>query len=410
MDRRDFMKGLAATTAGAGTLSGLGVLPALADGHEAAEKAAPASESEAALAELQQTLRDLEMGFLDPAWRLQPGDFPEARRYIAHVLQHATEAWLEPEPAYPAFIRFVTPEKKLLGDNPDAVYFTTPISAAHEYRIRGNVADATYTSVTVEQAAPDGVGSGPLGATLNDKEIEIASDGSYEIVASAKEQPGNWLHLGADAVSITTRHYYERERSVAADRLHHIPIMIETTSPVPPRPTPTDASAAAGLRRVSAFMRKVITPPLPPELAPSFSSIIPNQLPPPLREGSNEEVGFAAKDNVYSMAPFLVKPGEALIIRGRFPKCRFANIVLWNRFIQTLDYTTRQVSLNRKQVKPEADGSFKIVLAATDPGVPNWLDTEGRVFGMMFWRFLLPEEDIEPLTTKVVPIAEAAKA
>ena len=45
--------------------------------------------------------------------------------------------------------------------------------------------------------------------------------------------------------------------------------------------------------------------------------------------------------------------------------------------MQTGDYLHRQVSLNRKQTKPEPDGSFRIVVAAEDPGVPNWLDTEG---------------------------------
>jgi hypothetical protein len=51
-----------------------------------------------------------------------------------------------------------------------------------------------------------------------------------------------------------------------------------------------------------------------------------------------------------------------------------------------------------------------MVIAGSDPGVPNWLDTEGRPLGMIFWRFQMPEEDIEPLTTQLVPIAEAAKA
>jgi hypothetical protein len=29
---------------------------------------------------------------------------------------------------------------------------------------------------------------------------------------------------------------------------------------------------------------------------------------------------------------------------------------------------------------------------------------------MMFWRFMLPEEEIAPLTTKLVPMADVAKA
>ena len=68
----------------------------------------------------------------------------------------------------------------------------------------------------------------------------------------------------------------------------------------------------------------------------------------------------------------------------------------------------RTISLNRKQTTLEIDGSFKIVLAGSDPGVPNWLDTRGRPFGMMFWRFLIPEEEIEPLITKLVPIENVA--
>jgi len=43
-------------------------------------------------------------------------------------------------------------------------------------------------------------------------------------------------------------------------------------------------------------------------------------------------------------------------------------------------------------------------------GMPNWLDTEGRPFGMMFWRFMLPEGEIAPLTTQLVPMADVAKA
>jgi hypothetical protein len=36
--------------------------------------------------------------------------------------------------------------------------------------------------------------------------------------------------------------------------------------------------------------------------------------------------------------------------------------------------------------------------------VPNWLDTEGRPFGIMFWRFLLPEEPIAPLHTELIEL------
>jgi hypothetical protein len=36
--------------------------------------------------------------------------------------------------------------------------------------------------------------------------------------------------------------------------------------------------------------------------------------------------------------------------------------------------------------------------------VPNWIDTEGNAFAMVFWRFMLPEGPIETPQGTVVPI------
>jgi hypothetical protein len=327
-------------------------------------------------------------------------------------LHHAIEVYFEPSPERPAWKRFVTPEKKLLGDNPDAIYYATPVSADHAYRIRGNTAGAVYTSFTVEIGGAGGGMPSRLGATLNDSELEIAPDGSYELVASAEKPPrGNWLRLEPGASSLSTRHYYENETSIAADQLHHIPLAIDRLDLVGPPPVLTDASVAAGIRRVAGFLRTTVFPARrDPAQLPPWVSLTPNQFPQPKKDDSNQQVGFAAKDNVYSMSPFALAPDEALVIRGRFPKCRFANVVLWNRHTHTFDYRYRRVSLNRRQTRLEADGSFKMVVAPRDPGVPNWLDSEGRPYGQMFWRFQLPEEEIAPLTTRVVKIGEVKRA
>ena len=74
--------------------------------------------------------------------------------------------------------------------------------------------------------------------------------------------------------------------------------------------------------------------------------------------------------------------------------------------MQTLDYRNRQSSLNMSQVELEPDGSYRIVIAHEDPGVPNWLDCEGHRHGTIFWRFLLPESDPARTTCRVVPVDE----
>ena len=414
IDRRGFMKtGLAgagwgalfSTALSSGPLAGAALAE---DRGTAAVGLAP--ESEEAFAELRDTLARVDAAFADPVWRISTTeDLADARRSALHALQHACEIFLEGDPARPTFKRFVTPEKKLLGDNPDAKYFHCWVDADHSYRIRGHIAGATYTSFTVELGTAEGGMSTGVGATLNDTQFETDSEGNYEIIVSAKKQPGNWLELPEGAGSINTRHYYEREVGIAADRLHHIPLVIEPLEALPPRPRRGDAELAAAIRRVARFVETTMVP-FGGEDVPAYVSRVPNQFPTPSRQSfDNADTGYAAVDNVYSMAPFVLQPGEALVVEGRFPKCRFASVVLWNRYMQTLDYPHRQTSLNRKQTKLERDGRFKIVIADRDPGVPNWIDTEGRPFGLVFWRFLLPEGEIEPLVSHVVPVADAAK-
>jgi hypothetical protein len=166
---------------------------------------------------------------------------------------------------------------------------------------------------------------------------------------------------------------------------------------------PSDATVAAGLRRVERYVRSRSLEQTRPGEGdqPDFVSREPNAFPPPVKPGTH---ALAAADAAYSMAPYVLGPDEALVMTGRWPECRFANVALWNRHLQTYDYAHRTVSLNRAQTKLNDDGSFTMVIAHRDPGVPNWIDTEGRPFGMVFWRFFLPEGPVETPQAQVVNI------
>ncbi len=151
-----------------------------------------------ALAELQHTLDELEIAFASPAWKLRtPQDFAEARRVMLHTLMHGLECWLEADPARPFFTAFINQHKKLLGDNPDARYYSAVIDDQHSYRIRGNLAGATYTSFTLELgASSDGAG---IGSTLNDTQFKADENGDYEIIISAEKAEGNWMPMSKGA-------------------------------------------------------------------------------------------------------------------------------------------------------------------------------------------------------------------
>jgi hypothetical protein len=396
MRRRELLRGAALT--GLGSVAAGLLAPQLAQ----AEQAEGSGEAARALAELQRALDQLEAAFATPAWNLRTAaDFAEARRMTLHVLLHGLQAWLEADPGRPFFTSFIDPHKKMLGDNPDARYYSAVISDRYRYRIRGNLAGATYTSFTVELGA--GVDGDGIGSTLNDSEFESDADGNYEITLSAEKVPGNWMPLPRGATSLTSRHYFERKLSINNDPLHQIPLAIGNLDPMPPRQAPSDADIAAGIRRVTRFVQGNVVP-MNNSQGPAWVSRVPNTFAPPQQDGSNESITYAARDNVYAMAPFLLQPQQALVIRGRFPRCRFSNLVLFNRFLQTLDYETRTISRNRAQTVQDADGNFEMIIAHRDPGRPNWLDTEGRPFGIMFWRFQLPEEPIAPLDTEVITL------
>ena len=370
--------------------------------HEAAGDLAAA-----AYAELAAVLLEINQDYIGPHRNMNSAQERAAGRYqVANVLQHAFQYWFEVDPKRPLFHRWLSTTKKLLGDNPDAVYYGAVVDPAGSYRITGNVHGACYTSYSVETGAMDGHMSKGVVATLNDTEFDVAADGSYEIIASPDPQPRNWLRLEPDAGSITTRHYWEWERNVASDPTFHVPLMIEPLEEPGGGPLMDDAAIAAGIQRVINFVRGVTIdfPDIPPEAMPSWVSNEINAFDNSAYEESNTEIGYAAADNAYLQARYDLGPDQALVMRGRFPRCRFANVVIWNHRLQTPPYRYRNVSLNRNQIQYEADGSYQIVVSHRDPGVPNWIDTAGQATGMIFWRFLLPQEATLPVEAEVVDV------
>jgi hypothetical protein len=413
VERRDFLKALGM----AGSIAALGCQHG--EAHAAAE-ATPAptappvqgTESGKAWSELLALLAEADARYLGKEWNIaRPGDIADGHRFLMHVLHSGMEQWLEADPTHPRAVRFVTPTLKLLGDNPDAIYYTAPLDPKRRYRVRANTGGAVYTSLTIEGGNSEGHYPKRVAGALNDTQFDVKKDGSFEVVLGPAEKGRNRLALEPDAGTLTTRHYFETVKSIAADPYPPVRLLVEPIEDPGPPPTPSDASIAAGIRRVANYFRAATLdmPPMDPVKQPPWVSRVPNSFNAPTKWQSAEG-GFGAVDNAYSMAPYLVMPDQALVIEGRWPKARFANVVLWNRFMQTYDYAHRRVSLNRKQTKLERDGSFRIVIAHSDPGVPNWIDAEGRISGLVFWRFQLPEGDVKTPVGKLVPLASLRMA
>ncbi len=377
------------------------------------EGAGATAESRRALHALLEALAEVDRDHLGPGRGIvDPAEVASGIRFLLHLLGGGLDLALEADPRRPAFRPTMSAGRRFYGDNPDAIYQSTTIDPSLAYRIRANTQGSVYTSFSVEGGGGLDTRYPPsrVVSSLNDTKLGVGADGSYAIVASISPWPGPeaWLPLAPDACSIVTRHYFEGAEPV--DRRLAIPIEIEpigaieaaTDEGAAPPLARDDAALAQGIRRVENFVRGLSLDYGRNGPAIDFASSEPNRFGPP--SGWSGEAGQGPVDQSNLWAPFVLGDGEALVIEGRFPRCRFGNLVVWNRHLQSLGRPGTRASLNRRQTRLEPDGSFRIVVAGEDPGAANWLDTGGERSGIVFVRYLLPEERPEGLEARVVPI------
>jgi hypothetical protein len=370
-----------------------------------------APKSTAAFDELIVTLQLIRDGYVLSGERFtEPVDVVEGYRYVGQVLSAASELFFEADPDHPRLASIVSPARKLQGDNPDAIYHYARISGSRAYRILGRIDTECYTSFTIHGRAPDGALAGPLLGDVNDRQFQIEQDGSYSLMLSATEQPGNWLRLDPDAYCVVVRSYFQLGTSARNDMDVSVRIEIETVEDLDPPPPLSDEVFSERMREGIAFLRQTTlgqSLPNAPSPAP-FVAQEPNVLPVPFSFRDSGLPVPGAADIFYAMGRWRLDPDEALVMTGILPSCPFANVMLWNRHMQTLEYRSRRSSLNQAQIQLEPDGRYRIVIAHKDPGVPNWLDCEGHHSGTIFWRFLLPETDPTRTECEVLPIGEVA--
>ena len=72
----------------------------------------------------------------------------------------------------------------MLGDNPDALYFISAVSAGHEYVVRGCKSGEVYLSFSVHQQ-PEGTAFPRVISDINDANMTFDRKGCYHLVLTA---------------------------------------------------------------------------------------------------------------------------------------------------------------------------------------------------------------------------------
>lgn len=314
-------------------------------------------------------------------------DLAEGLDYLAGGISSILQVARAGEKSHPYFVTSTGPYAKMGLDNPDTLYYHATVEPTATYvvrGVRGSTADLAFQVIRGNYTA-DEVPGGEV--AFDDRIIPINDDGSFEITFGP-ENPnapaGTHFVLGEGATMLSVREVYsdwarETKGSITIERVDAVGV-----SPVKltlDRITKRYAVAAKMLTaRVNTWFNfpkwfylgepvNTFTAPrtTPGGLATQFSSV----------------------------GHFDLPAGTAMIVTVPRSDAPYQGFQLGSLWYISLDYVNHQTSLTSAQAQVDPDGMIRMVIAANDPGVANWVETTGRRRGILQFRWQRTEGAIE---------------
>jgi len=320
----------------------------------------------------------------------------EGYRYLSRLTRVALESFIEcADPAFPVLRRPAHETVKIGADNPDNHYQSAAISGEYDYRIRGRRETIYYLGIGTYAGGYGSSGRRGQDGYVEARDLEIAPDGTFELIVSAREHPGNWLPMQPDSSLLIIRQTYQDK---ASERIAELSIEC-LGGPATPAPL-SAARLDEGLQAAAAYVNGTAS--LFTGWAEGFAQR-PNQLPhldPAVTAAAHGDPNIAYYHGYWEIAP-----DEALLIEVTPPPCDYWNFQLDNYWMESLDYRYHRIDVNHHGAKQRPDGSVRLVIADRDPGADNWIDTAHHRRGTMCLRWIGADAHPEP-ATRVVKLAE----
>ena len=324
----------------------------------------------------------------------------EGYRYLSRLARAGLEWYLEFNDAdFPVLYKPSHETIKIGADNPDNIYEKAVVDGRNDYRVRGTRGSVHYISMTTSKGSYAENFKQTETGFLDSKELEIAADGTFEVILSATPKPGNWLPMDADSQSVLIRQTF-------LDRMTEVPaeIVIERLD-TGATPLPLTAEKLdTGLRTVTTFVEN--TARMFADWSASYRAR-PNEMPPADQKLCHSVGG---DPNIFYYHGFLdLADDEALVVEvARIPQCQSWNLQVDNYWMESLDYRYLCIHVNKHTAQYRPDGSVRIVIAGRDPGVGNWLTTAGHRVGTLCFRWIGASEQVHP-SCRVVKIDSLAQ-
>jgi len=327
-------------------------------------------------------------------------DLAEGYDYLAGNIRASLQLAWAYQRDFPYFVSSTGPYTKMGLDNPDALYFHSYVRDDAEYVVtgrRGTTADLSFQVLDGDYSPVEVPGS--LTA-FDDRAIEIAGDGSFELRFGPGGPGRNYFTLGPGAAMLLVREVYsdwdaERRGTIGihrADRAGRAP-------------TAPDTEAMAKRYRVAG---KILLSRLRTFLAfPEwFYLTLPVNT---MTEPRPTPGGLASQFS--SAGHYDLGDDQAMIVTVPAAGRRVApyqGIQLGSMWYVSLDYINHQTSLTAGQARTDPDGRLRFVISERDPGVANWLECTGHRRGYVQIRWQRLSRDLAPADgplVEVVPFA-----
>ena len=323
-------------------------------------------------------------------------DQAEGVRYLSRLTRTALNMLVDSaDPDFPRIFQLVDDAIGIGADNPDNICHQIVVNGNRDYRITGKRNGAPYLSIGAKANRYAIDGTMASNGEIELSEMDIAPDGSFEIIASKSQKPGNWLPMAEDTSLLIVRQTFndKRTETPAVLRIERIGDGPSVPPILTPQTIETQLAAAAAWARGTASTFADWT---------EWFMSEPNRI----YQGKDQSVYQRAGGDPriwYGHLYYDLAPDEALVITAKPPECRFWNFQLDNWWMESLGFVHRNVWVNKSKAKYESDGSVIIVCADRDPGFGNWIDLAGHRTGTGLWRWIEAENAPVP-QCKIVKI------
>jgi hypothetical protein len=322
----------------------------------------------------------------NPPFEISEQERAEGYDYLAGSIRSSLQMAFDYDLTHPVLINPTHQYARQGLDNPDAIYFNAYLDEGATYEISGRRGTTVDLSFQVMDGNYSADGSPTSLAAFDDRELEVAADGSF----SWRFGPEMGLRKGA---TLIVREVYndwttEERGTLRIQRLD--------TAGVPREPFSMERTAKRYGVAAKMLTGKIKTWFAFPEWFTYKEPV--NTLTAP----KSTPGGLASQFS--SLGHYELSDDQALIVT--VPVCDAAPyqaIQIGSKWYVSTDYEHYQSSLTGAQSQADPDGFYRYVISTKNPGIANWLDTTGHDKGVIMLRW---QRIARPLTAADGPSVE----